>query len=83
MADFQLKSRQFRLEREQTWVELEVLLDRVERSGVGALSAEDLHRLPALYRGVLSSLSVARTTNTYASKSLEVASFTASASTTS
>ena len=60
MADFQLKSHQFRLEREKTWVELEVLLDRAERNGLRSLSADDVHRLPTLYRSALSSLSVAR-----------------------
>ncbi|MEN0064552.1 MAG: stage II sporulation protein M [Myxococcota bacterium] len=60
MADFQLKSRQFRLEREQSWVDLEVLLDQVDQYGLSVLSAEDRYRLPALYRAVLSSLSVAR-----------------------
>ncbi len=55
-----LKSAVFRAEREASWRDLEALLDQVERRGVRALSADDLSRLPVLYRGALSSLSVAR-----------------------
>jgi uncharacterized membrane protein SpoIIM required for sporulation len=56
----QLKSAAFRGEREASWRTLEGLVARVERRGVRALSAADLARLPGLYRGALSSLSVAR-----------------------
>ena len=59
MADFTLKSAQFRKEREQAWRELEGLLDRVENKGLPSLSAEELNRLPILYRSAVSSLSVA------------------------
>jgi uncharacterized membrane protein SpoIIM required for sporulation len=55
-----LKSAAFRAEREGSWRELERLVDAVERSGVRALPARDLARLPGLYRAALSSLSVAR-----------------------
>jgi len=55
-----LKSAAFRAEREGTWRELEALVDAAERRGVAALAAHDVLRLPALYRGALSSLSVAR-----------------------
>ncbi len=55
-----LKSAVFRSEREASWQDLEALLDRAERRGVRGLSASDLSRLPVLYRGALSSLSVAR-----------------------
>jgi uncharacterized membrane protein SpoIIM required for sporulation len=55
-----MKSLDFRKQREATWLELEGLVRRVERSGLGSLSAGDLERLPALYRATLSSLSVAR-----------------------
>ena len=58
-ADYILKSAQFRKEREQTWRELEGLLERVEKSGLKSLSAEDLNRLPILYRSAASSLAVA------------------------
>ena len=56
---FILKSAQFRREREEAWRELELLLERVERKGLGDLTAAELNRLPVLYRGAASSLSVA------------------------
>ncbi|MFO0751177.1 MAG: stage II sporulation protein M [Myxococcota bacterium] len=59
-AEFRLKSYEFRREREAGWKELEELVRRVEKRGLTRLSAEELQRLPTLYRGVLSSLSVAR-----------------------
>lgn len=55
-----LKSRQFRVERETTWRELEKLLDQIAAAGVGALTIEQRERFPQLYRSALSSLSVAR-----------------------
>ncbi len=55
-----LKSLEFRREREAAWVELEVLVDQVMKRGPRSLSAQDAARLPMLYRGGLSSLSVAR-----------------------
>jgi len=55
-----LRSAAFRAEREASWRELERLLATAERGGVRALAPADLVRLPALYRGALSSLSVAR-----------------------
>ncbi len=55
-----LKSFEFRRERERTWMELERLVARVEKGGVRGLSADQLARLPILYRATLSSLSVAR-----------------------
>lgn len=55
-----LRSVTFRGEREHVWRELEALVDRVEARGIDALSPEELHRLPTLYRAALSSLSVAR-----------------------
>ena len=59
-SDGRLKSAQFRREREDTWRQLETLVDRVEAAGLKSLSAVELNRLPALYRGAVSSLSVAR-----------------------
>jgi uncharacterized membrane protein SpoIIM required for sporulation len=56
----ELKSAQFRREREGAWRELEQLVDRAERSGVAALDTDSLARLPILYRATLSGLSVAR-----------------------
>jgi uncharacterized membrane protein SpoIIM required for sporulation len=55
-----LKSAEFRHGREQSWVALEALLDRVERRGIKSLTADELEQLPLLYRAALSSLSVAR-----------------------
>lgn len=56
-----LKSVQFQQQREQTWLELEALVIRVEREGLKSLDAQSLSMLPILYRATLSSLSVART----------------------
>lgn len=55
-----LRSFEFRREREASWRELEGLVDRAERRGLGSLGAEELYRLPSLHRGALASLSVAR-----------------------
>ncbi|HEX5137197.1 MAG TPA: stage II sporulation protein M [Planctomycetota bacterium] len=55
-----LRSTQFRKEREGAWRELERLVERAEKSGVRSLPAQQLARLPLLYRATLSSLSVAR-----------------------
>ncbi len=55
-----LRSVEFRREREASWQELEGLIERVRKESVRGLSAEQLARLPHLYRATLSSLSVAR-----------------------
>lgn len=55
-----LKSYEFRREREASWRELERLVGAAEKSGLKSLPAEQLLRLPSLYRAALSSLSVAR-----------------------
>jgi uncharacterized membrane protein SpoIIM required for sporulation len=55
-----LKSVEFRRERERSWRELEDMVTRAEKRGLKSLPAEDLLRLPTLYRATLSSLSVAR-----------------------
>lgn len=60
MADFSLKSAQFRNERQQSWLELDALVTRIERRGFRSLTAPELNRLPSLYRSAVSSLSVAR-----------------------
>jgi uncharacterized membrane protein SpoIIM required for sporulation len=60
VRSFTLKSAQFRKEREASWRELEQLLDRIDKVGLARLSAADLNRLPVLYRGAVSSLSVAQ-----------------------
>ena len=53
----------FRAEREGDWLRLEALLKRVEGRQLRGLSDDDLLALPLLYRGTLSSLSVARATS--------------------
>ncbi|HLG88289.1 MAG TPA: stage II sporulation protein M [Alphaproteobacteria bacterium] len=55
-----LKSSEFRKAREASWRDLESLIARAEKKGARSLSAEELQRLPLLYRATLSSLSVAR-----------------------
>ena len=55
-----LKSTAFRAEREASWRELETLVRRAEKRGLRSLSGAELSRLPVLYRGAISSLSVAR-----------------------
>ena len=55
-----LRSFEFRRERQRTWTELGRLVEKVEKSGVRALNADQLARLPVLYHATLSSLSVAR-----------------------
>jgi uncharacterized membrane protein SpoIIM required for sporulation len=55
-----LKSTQFRREREPSWRELEDLLEKLRRGSPKSLTPQELTRLPTLYRGALSSLSVAR-----------------------
>ncbi len=56
----ELKSTQFRKEREETWRQLEELVLRIDKRGVRALDADELTRLPGLYRASVSALSVAR-----------------------
>ena len=56
-------SRSFRAAREGEWRRLEEIVARAERKSVRALSDEELMALPVLYRGALSSLSVARETS--------------------
>ena len=56
-----MKSYRFREEREADWKQLEQIIQRAEKHGVGGLSDQDMERLPGLYRQAVSSLSVART----------------------
>jgi uncharacterized membrane protein SpoIIM required for sporulation len=56
----ELPSVAFRREREATWVELEHLIKISDDKGLRTLAADQLARLPHLYRATLSSLSVAR-----------------------
>jgi uncharacterized membrane protein SpoIIM required for sporulation len=55
-----LRSYRFRHERQASWQELEELIERAHRHGLKALDADELFRLPVLYRAALSSLAVAR-----------------------
>jgi uncharacterized membrane protein SpoIIM required for sporulation len=55
-----LRSSEFRHGREKSWQELEILVAKVERNGIGSLDFEELQRLPMLYRSTMSALSVAR-----------------------
>jgi len=56
----QMRSVEFRREREATWMALEDTIATADKRGLRTLSAEQLARLPHLYRATLSSLSVAR-----------------------
>ena len=56
-------SRRFRAARQEEWRRLEAILTTAEKRSVRALEDEDLLALPILYRGALSSLSVARETS--------------------
>lgn len=56
-------SRRFRAAREADWRRLEDILAKAERGSLSRLPDEDLLALPILYRGALSSLSVARETS--------------------
>jgi uncharacterized membrane protein SpoIIM required for sporulation len=60
MAGPVIPSYRFRTERQDTWTELERLIDRAENQGIASLDDEELQRFPVLYRATLSSLSVAR-----------------------
>ena len=55
--------RSLRSAREHEWGQLEEILRRAEERSVRALDDSDLRALPVLYRGALSSLSVARETS--------------------
>ncbi len=55
-----LRSGEFRKAREESWVELEDAITKVEKRGLTSLTTAELQRLPVLYRSALSSLSVAR-----------------------
>jgi uncharacterized membrane protein SpoIIM required for sporulation len=59
-AQIVLKSNEFRRAREAGWLELEELVDAVERRGMRTLTPDELQQMPLLYRSTLSSLSVAR-----------------------
>src|ERR1041384_6397165 len=58
MENVVLKSTQFRREREPSWRELEALLEKLRKGSPRSLTPQELTRLPTLYRGALSSLSL-------------------------
>ena len=55
-----LRSAEFRKGREHGWRQLDDCVSRIEKRGISSLSAEEVQQLPLLYRGSVSSLSVAR-----------------------
>jgi uncharacterized membrane protein SpoIIM required for sporulation len=55
-----IRSLQFRKDREYDWVQLEELITKINKDGRGALSADECLAMPRLYRAALSGLSVAR-----------------------
>ena len=63
MSTLPADTRRFRAARESEWRRLEEILTRAEKKSVRVLPDEDLLALPILYRGALSSLSVARETS--------------------
>jgi len=63
MSTLPADTRRFRAEREAEWRRLEEIVATAESRSVRALSDDDLLALPVLYRGALSSLSVARETS--------------------
>lgn len=62
MTMMEPRSVEFRRLREPQWVALSDLVTRALGRGLKSLSADELHRLPILYRQALASLSVARRT---------------------
>jgi uncharacterized membrane protein SpoIIM required for sporulation len=58
-----LRSDRFRQEREGDWARLDAIVTRMEKGRLKGLSDHDLLALPALYRTVASSLSIARETS--------------------
>jgi uncharacterized membrane protein SpoIIM required for sporulation len=55
-----VRSVEFRRDREASWRELEGLLEKADRGGLRSLPPAEVERIPALYRGALASLAVAR-----------------------
>jgi uncharacterized membrane protein SpoIIM required for sporulation len=63
IANLPADTRRFRAAREPEWRRLERIVTAAEKGSLKRLSDEDLIALPVLYRGALSSLSVARETS--------------------
>lgn len=60
MANDGPASQRFRAERQHSWQQLEALVRQAEQQGLERLDAQELFRIPLLYRACASSLSVAR-----------------------
>ncbi|MCJ9427539.1 stage II sporulation protein M [Kordiimonas marina] len=60
MAAVSSKSYQFRMARQDKWLQLEELVGKAEKGGIQSLTAAQVFELPHLYKAALSSLSVAR-----------------------
>jgi uncharacterized membrane protein SpoIIM required for sporulation len=60
MSPVELKSSQFRREREAAWRALETLVDRCDRESVRALNADEVIELSTLYQHAVGSLATAR-----------------------
>ncbi|MDR1134175.1 MAG: stage II sporulation protein M [Synergistaceae bacterium] len=60
VKEITLRSAEFRRAREDGWEKLADMVERVERGGIGALSASESSEIALLYRSAVSSLSVAR-----------------------
>lgn len=61
ITEVRLRSTRFRQDRKHIWFELEGLVAKVEKHGLKSLTAEEIERLPHLYRATLSSLNTAKT----------------------
>lgn len=55
-----LRSASFRKNREHNWIELEKIIDHIDKKGIASVSLDEAQNLPLLYRSAISSLSVAR-----------------------
>jgi uncharacterized membrane protein SpoIIM required for sporulation len=78
-GEAELRSLRFRAERESDWRRLEVLLSKAEGGRLSRLTADELTRIPLLYRSTVSALSVARATSLDASLIAYLESLTARA----
>jgi uncharacterized membrane protein SpoIIM required for sporulation len=59
-GELTLRSAEFRAAREEGWRTLDDMVTRVEKDGIGVLSAAESEEIALLYRSAVSSLSVAR-----------------------
>ncbi|MDR1138123.1 MAG: stage II sporulation protein M [Synergistaceae bacterium] len=59
-GELTLRSAKFRAAREDGWRKLDDMVTRIEKGGIGVLSASESEEIALLYRSAVSSLSVAR-----------------------